>query len=337
VGNDLPAHEWLSFFEELNRAAVIDVTLEGGEVFCRPDLHELLEGVVRNRLRFTILTNGTLITEDIAGFIAGTRRCNTVQVSIDGSVADTHDAARGKGNFLRTMKGIDILRRYNIPLSVRVTINRYNVGDLAHIAKLLLEDLGLPSFSTNAASYQGLCRANSGEVQLSVQERSFAMKELLRLNTRYGGRINAAAGPLSEAVAWLEMVRFRREGKQEIPNRGRLVSCGGVFVKCGVRPDGVIVPCVQMSHIELGSINRDDFVRLWQEHPQLQRLRERRSIPLSEFVFCRGCDFIAYCAGSCPALAYTIVGDEFHPSPDACLKRFLEAGGELPYEQLLAA
>ncbi len=70
VGRDLPAEEWLRFFEELNRCAVLNVTLQGGEPFCREDLEELIEGIVRNRMRFNILSNGTLITDEIAAFLA---------------------------------------------------------------------------------------------------------------------------------------------------------------------------------------------------------------------------------------------------------------------------
>jgi radical SAM protein with 4Fe4S-binding SPASM domain len=94
-----------------------------------------------------------------------------------------------------------------------------------------------------------------------------------------------------------------------------------------VRADGVMTPCIQMSHIELGRINKDDLQEVWQENSELKRLRERHNIPLSDFEFCQGCEYLT---GNCPALAYTIIGKEDHPSPDACLKRFLEAGGRLP-------
>jgi SynChlorMet cassette radical SAM/SPASM protein ScmE len=102
-----------------------------------------------------------------------------------------------------------------------------------------------------------------------------------------------------------------------------------------VRADGVMVPCIQLSHMALGRINRDDLQDVWQRHPELKRLRERRKISLIDFEFCQGCRYINYCTGSCPALAYTNFGDENHPSPDACVKRFLEAGGRLPDENLL--
>jgi SynChlorMet cassette radical SAM/SPASM protein ScmE len=330
VGEDLPKQEWMRFFEELNRCAVMNVTLSGGEPFCRKDFKELLEGIVRNRMRFNILSNGTLITDEMAAFLASTGRCDGVQVSIDGSVPTTHDACRGEGNFLKAMQGIQSLLKNNVSVSVRVTIHKHNVRDLENVAKLLLEDIGLPSFSTNAASHMGLCRQNEEQVQLTAEDRSLAMETLLKLEKKYNGRISATAGPLAEGRDWLEMEKALREGQESIDERGYLNGCNGPMNTLAVRADGIMVPCGQMSHIELGRINRDDLQMVWQQHPELAKLRERHKIPLSNFEFCHGCEYINYCTGNCPALAYTILGKENHPSPDACLKRFLEAGGRLP-------
>ncbi len=332
VGQDLPTEQWLRFFEELNQCAVMDVILQGAEPFCREDLRQLIQGIVRNRMRFTILSNGTLITDEIASFLASTYRCDGVQISIDGSTPKIHDACRGKGNFVRAMKGIKILRRHGLPVSVRVTVHKHNLKDLEDIARLLLEEVGLPGFSTNSASFLGLCRYNAEEVQLSLEDRFLAMETLLRLLRKYNGRINAEAGPLAEAETWLEMEKARQERRQRMPGRGCLTGCGGPMSKLAVRVDGVIVPCIQMSHIELGRINRDNLHEVWENHPELKRLRERRNIPLSDFEFCKGCDYIPYCTGNCPALAYTILGEENHPSPDACLRKFLKEGGRLPDE-----
>ena len=336
VEKDLPPEEWLQFFEELHRCAVMSVTLSGGEPFCREDLGKLIEGIVNNRMRFEILSNGTLISEEMAAFLASTRRCDSVQVSIDGSIPTTHDAFRGEGNFLRARQGIEYLRKYHVPVSVRVTIHRQNLRDLEGITAFLLTEIGLPDFSTNSASYLGLCRKNAEQVQLTTQERSLAMATLLQLNRKYNGQISAQAGPLAEARDWIEMERARQEGTDCIPGRGHLTACGGPMSKIAVRADGVIIPCCQIPHMELGQINKDNLQEVWQDHPELKRLRERRTIPLDHFPFCQGCDFINYCTGNCPALAYTIWGEVNHPSPDACLKRFLEEGGKLPGGTFLA-
>ncbi|MBN1103495.1 MAG: SynChlorMet cassette radical SAM/SPASM protein ScmE [Deltaproteobacteria bacterium] len=332
VEQDLPAEEWLRFFEELNRCAVLGVTLQGGEPFCREDLRELIQGIVRNRMRYEILSNGTLITDETAAFLSSTGRCNGVQVSVDGSGPSTHDPCRGEGTFNKAIEGITTLRKNNVPVSVRVTIHRQNVRDLEAIAGFLLEDMGFSGFSTNSASFLGICRRNAEQVQLTVEERTLAMETLTRLQRKYGGRISGSAGPLAEAVSWLAMERARREGPGLVRETGYLSGCGGVMSSMAVRADGVMVPCSQMSHIPLGRINKDDLAETWQNHPELRRLRKREKIPLRDFEFCRDCEYVDYCTGNCPALAYTMTGSEVHPSPDACLKRFLEAGGRLPQE-----
>jgi SynChlorMet cassette radical SAM/SPASM protein ScmE len=331
VPQDLPTEEWLTFFEELGRLAVLKVTLEGGEPFIRSDFPEIIEGIVKNRMRFNILSNGTLITNEMAAFLAATRRCESVQVSIDGSKPEVHDACRGKGNFFKALEGLENLKRHNIPAQVRVTINRHNLEDLPAVAGFLLDELGLPGFSTNSADYMGVCRSQAEKIQLTATDRSRAMSLLYELQGKYPGRISANAGPLAEARDWEKIVKDRSEGREPESGRGHLVSCGGARSRLGVRCDGVIVPCLLMSHLELGRINQDDLGEIWQHHPELTRMRRRYLIPLSDFPFCRDCEYLPYCSGGCPAVAYTRTGQDSHPNPDSCLRRFLEEGGQLPH------
>ncbi len=329
-GLDLSAAEWIRFFGELNRGAVLNVTLQGGEPFYREDLAEIIRGIVHNRMRFNILSNGTLITGDKAAFLAETGRCDGVQISIDGSEPVTHDSFRGAGTFKRAVRGVGFLQEQGVAVSVRVTIHRQNVHHLESIARFLLDEIGLDGFSTNAAAYMGLCRHNHDLVQLSPNERTLAMETLLTLNRKYPGRISAAAGPLAEAKMWGAMVKAADRDAEAFPGCGCLSACSGPTQKMAIRADGVMVPCVQMSHLELGRINRDSLEEIWQHHPELTRLRQRNRTGLDKFEFCDGCRYLKYCTGNCPALAFLITGSDDHPSPDACLKRFLDAGGTLP-------
>jgi SynChlorMet cassette radical SAM/SPASM protein ScmE len=330
VKQDLPTEKWLDFFQELNRCGIMTVCLQGGEPFYRKDLPELIEGIVRNRMRFNMLSNGTLISDEAAAFLASTNRCDGVQISIDGSDDHAHDVFRGNGSFSKALKGIEFLRKHTVPVSVRVTLHKKNIHDLENIARLLLEDLGLPEFTTNAASYMGLCRENVKEVQLTASERTRAMEKLLVLNRKYNGRLSATAGPLAEAINWMMIEQACREGKESLPGGGYLTGCSGPMSSLAVRADGVIVPCAQLSHIELGRVGKNDLKKIWQHHPELKRLRDRHNIPLDDFEFCKDCDYISYCTGNCSALAYTITGQVNHPSPDACLRNFFKEGGKLP-------
>jgi SynChlorMet cassette radical SAM/SPASM protein ScmE len=326
---DLPAADWLRFFEELGRCAVMRVTLAGGEPFMREDLPRLLAGIVAQRMRFAILSNGSLIDDDAAAFIAETGRCDYVQVSVDGSRPETHDACRGRGAFAGALRGLVALKRHGVPVTARVTVNHHNVHDLEATARLLLEELELPSFSTNAASHLGLCRQQPADVQLSVRERQLALASLTALAERYPGRITAKAGPLYEAGRWRKMVAARARNAPRFPDGGYLRGCGCHWSKIAVRPDGTMLPCAMLPQLPLGRINEDPLDQVWRTSPILARLRQRSEIPLTDFSFCEQCEFIPYCTGNCPALAASTIGAVDHPSPDGCLRRFLEQGGQI--------
>jgi len=327
---DLPADDWLKFFDELGSLGVMSVILAGGEPFIREDLPVLLDGIVRNRMRFSFLSNGALIGDEIAAVVARTGRCEYVQVSVDGSCPEIHDSCRGKGSFDGAIRGIRTLQRHRINVAVRVTIHRNNVHDLDNIAHFLLEEMGLSGFGTNSAGYLGTCCMNADDLLLNMEERKEAMATLLRLTEKYPDRISATAGPLSEGRAWRRMEEARAQGQPAFPNRGRLTACGCPSSKISVRADGVIVPCNMLNHIKLGRINHDSLAEVWQNSPALNQLRNRHTIPLTDFKFCAGCSYIPYCTGSCPGLAFTLTGKVDHPSPDSCLRRFLEEGGTIP-------
>ena len=248
-------------------------------------------------------------------------------MSVDGSCAEIHDSCRGKGSFNGAIRGIRTLQRHRINVAVRVTIHRNNVNDLENTAHLLLEELGLANFSTNSAGYLGTCRLNADDVLLNIQERKLAMATLLRLAEKYPDRISANAGPLADGYAWRRMEKARAQGAQAFPNGGRLTGCGCTSNKIAVRADGTIVPCIMLAHMELGRINEDPLLDVWQHSLALNQLRRRYTIPLTESEFCAGCSYIPYCTGNCPGLAYTLTDSIDRPSPDACLRRFLEEGG----------
>lgn len=326
--SELRADQWDAFLEECGDASVMSVTIGGGEPFIREDLPDIIASVVKNRMRFSILSNGGLITPDIASYIRSTGRCDYVQISVDGSTPAVHDRLRGRGSFDGAIRGIRTLQQAGVPVTSRVTIHRYNLTDLDNIARLLLDDLGIASISTNSVGHLGRAREFESEVQLSPAEMCDAMERILILAQQYEGRITAQAGPLSLAQAYQEMEDARQEGR-EILGRGYLTGCGCMWQKISVRPDGMYVPCGMLSHITIGDIATDSLLDIWQNHPDLQELRRRYQIPLSQFPECAACEYRMTCTGNCPAGAYTRTGEINVPSPEGCLKKFLSGGGRI--------
>jgi SynChlorMet cassette radical SAM/SPASM protein ScmE len=325
---DLPVEQWLSFFAELGQLAVRAVCLSGGEVFVRSDLMDLIDGVIANRMRYSLLTNGTLITEKtVALFEKGSRtdRLNSIQVSIDGSCPEIHDRSRGRGSFDRAIAGLRLLQEAGFPVTSRVTINRYNVDDLENIAGLLLDEIGLQGFGTNDAMPMGAGCSNQEAITLRPEQQLKAMKTLSQLAEKYNGRITAMAGPLAKWQSYKEMEHAKATGEKSTRwQMGYLTACGCTFNKLAVHHDGVITPCNLLPELELGRINIDSLKEIWRSHPTLKALKERRQIPMSEVPGCEECEWAPYCNGSCPGLAYEMTGDFNRANPHDCYRRFLE-------------
>lgn len=328
---DQPAEEWFTFFDELGRLAVRGLTLSGGEIFVRRDLFDLIDRLIENRMRYSILTNGTLVDEQtIARLLEKRRRVrlDSIQVSIDGSRAEIHDKSRGEGSFDRAVRGLRLLKEAGFPVTVRVTVNRYNVRDLENVARLLLVDIGLGAFGTNDAVPMGAGCDNQAGIALLPEQQVEAMKILSRLAEEYGGRITAAAGPLAKWRMYGEMERARATGEKPSGwKMGYLTACGCIFNKLSVHHDGVITPCNMLPTLEIGRVNRDSIRTIWMTDPTLKALKERRSIPMNRVPGCEDCEWASFCNGSCPGLAQTMTGDFNRANPHDCYRRFLEATG----------
>jgi len=326
--NDLPAEEWLLFFGELKSLGVRTLTLSGGEVFVRRDFWELVDAIIEARMRFSILTNGTLVDETILEEFAARnrrRRLSSIQVSIDGSCAEVHDKSRGKGCFDRAIRAMRLLKEERYPLTSRVTVNRHNVDDLANVAKLLLEDIGLGSISTNSAMPMGAGCSNQADIALLPRQQLQAMRTLQELAKKYDRRITAGAGPLVKIESYRDMERARLFGRKATGwKMGCLSACGGAFLKLSVNHDGVITPCNMLPCSELGRINRDSISTIWRSHPTQQALRDRMTLSTSEASGCGDCEWAPHCNGSCPGLANELTGSFNSGNPHDCYRNFLK-------------
>ena len=320
--SDLSTRQWLDFFAVLGEAGVMTVCLTGGEALSRPDFFELVDGVIANHMRYNILSNGTLITEKmLAEFEVGKRRqrLDSIQISIDGSSAEVHDQSR-PNSFSRAIRGLKLLKAANFPLTVRVTINRFNYQDLENTARLLLEEVGLSGFSTNEAYPCGATNRYEEEIMLSVPQRREVMDTLTKLNVKYSDRISATAGPLALAREECAIHEAQTKGVTEFPGRGKLTACGGVFEKLAILHDGAIVPCHVISDLRLGNILTDNLIEIWQKHPLMKAMRERREISLDEIEPCKDCGYKGYCTAGCPGGALFLNGDFNQRNPMDCYR-----------------
>ena len=335
---DLKTEQWLAFFGTLRELSVMDVSLTGGEALLRPDIFELIDGVIANHMRYNILSNGTLIDDKVIEELSrGKRkqRLDYIQVSIDGSRAEVHNLSR-PDSFDGAIRGLKLLRQHHFPTAVRVTINKHNLHDLENIAALLLDEIGMNSFGTNDAMPIGSGCRSDREVSLNQREKLEAMRIVKGLKERYGNRITANAGPLAKLDMYDEMERARRGEKVDTSwKMGYLSACGCIFQKIDILHDGTIVPCCMLPGLNLGNILTDSLLEVWQTHPILDAMRNRRSIPMNQVKGCEHCEWNAYCNGSCPGMAHQLTGDFNRANPEDCFRAFLQANQVNEYQKCI--
>ena len=110
------------------------INLTGGEPLLHPDFFEFAHEIKKRNFKLGILTNGTLIDEEMASKIKSLNPV-FVQVSLDG-IESTHDKIRGLGSFQKALLGIDNLKKHNVKVLVSFTAQKGNYKDLKELATI---------------------------------------------------------------------------------------------------------------------------------------------------------------------------------------------------------
>uniref|UniRef100_A0A831UEH1 Radical SAM protein n=1 Tax=Geobacter metallireducens TaxID=28232 RepID=A0A831UEH1_GEOME len=116
------------------------VRLTGGEPLCHPAWLRLLQfGRSLGLETVTIQTNGTLFTPETVNALGALNFPHlTLQISLDGATAATHNLVRGAGAYEKSLKGIDLLARSGLAprISLCFTEMRHNLFDIPRLLRL---------------------------------------------------------------------------------------------------------------------------------------------------------------------------------------------------------
>lgn len=128
-----------------NDYSTLSLMLVGGEPLMRFDtIKEIVSYCSSNKgdinVRYIIPTNGTLITPDVAKYIAENHI--SVGISIDG-IGKYNDKNRirvdGSGSYEMALKGIDNLIEQGIKPSIMITVTQQNLEGLPELTKLMIQ------------------------------------------------------------------------------------------------------------------------------------------------------------------------------------------------------
>ncbi len=114
------------------------INFTGGEPTLIKNLAEFISYSRQKSILPGLLTNGLLINRALAeSFVKN--GLVTVNISIDGASAETHDAFRGvKGSFTKALSAIEIFKKLGVFTEVTTVINEFNYSELKKIVDILV-------------------------------------------------------------------------------------------------------------------------------------------------------------------------------------------------------
>lgn len=165
---ELSSRRLFQVAEQLIQAKVFTVCVSGGEPATRPEYPELLEYLATSGIQVGTVTSGWRMDEALARKVA--RFAGTVQVSLDGSRAEIHDAVRrGKHSFEDATRAIRLFVELGVPVNVSFAITRTNADDFPATFRLCRE-LGVKSLRTQKLAMAGRAK---GATDICTDEKTY--------------------------------------------------------------------------------------------------------------------------------------------------------------------
>ena len=230
--------------KELSRVGAFLCCLVGGEPTMRKDLCDIVRIFNKNMVLPTMITNGYLLTKDLAADLkkAGVF---SVGVSFNGGSPESHDAFAQKDNaHQKALEAIEILEELDIRRSICV----------------------VPTHESLA----------NGDYENLIQ---FAAKKGLRVNVNYPALAGEFSGDYSELLSEEELAQAR--SYFDLPNvtsdftvLADKYECPAGRKKIYITPDGGVTPCTFI-HISFGNILEEPIEtimeRIWSTEEFMSR------------------------------------------------------------------
>lgn len=271
---------------------VFYVNVGGGEPMSRPDFFELMDYCLARGIGVKFSTNGTLIDEAAADWIAS-RDYLDLQISLDGATAETNDPIRGHGAYLRARRAMERLAARSVGFKINSVVTRQNASQLDALYAL-------------ARGYGAELRLT----RLRPSGRGTAVWQAMRPTHAQNRQLYDWLLAHPDVMTGDSFFHLSAYGK---PVDG-LNLCGAGRIVCCVDPLGDVYACpfVLAPEFAAGNVREPGgFSRLWRHSPLFKHLRSWQ-VGGS----CQSCNAYNLCHGGCMAAKFFTGRALDDPDPD---------------------
>ena len=278
-----------STLEELKSLGTMNITITGGEPFTHPLIEKFLDITQKLGFIISIQSNLLLLNDSIISALKKNVISN-IYVSLYSTKECEHDAiTQSPGSMQKTIENIKILLENNIPVSLNcpiMKINKNAMKGMRNFAKSLGIDV---QFALKIIPSQD---KEKNIESLNVFDKDFILSAISN------PEIQLYKKELNNIRSSKPQNRYCQTGFRSITfdAQGNMLICNAYRKNCGSLKDVTVE-------------------RLWNDSPQLNDWRRKKSIVREK---CHKCPAYAYCE-PCPAHSFTQSGDESNIDELTCL------------------
>lgn len=293
---ELRTDEVLNILDQIAEAGCLWFLITGGEPLLRKDWKEVFLHAKRKGFIATLFTNGTLITPEIAEFLADWRPY-AIEITLYGATRATYESITGvPGSFERCLRGIDLLLEHGAPVALKtmaMTLNHHEVFDIkAYAEKLGTKFRFDPVLNPRLDGSRQPCRYR------------LTPEEAVALDLADENRV----------TEWREFCT-RLPAPSHTDN---LYICSAGLSTFHVDPYGRMSPCEMARHNSC-DLRKASFRKIWDEDfPGFLSVKVKENYP------CNRCDLITLC-NQCPGWGWLENRDPEKPVDHLCRIAHLRA------------
>jgi radical SAM protein with 4Fe4S-binding SPASM domain len=306
---EMTTQEHFKMLDEMAEMGCFWLLYTGGEIFARKDFLEIYTYAKQKGFLITLFTNGILINEAIADYLAEWPPF-AIEITLYGRTKETYEAlTQIPGSYERCLKGIKLLRERGLPLKLKTVATSINKHEITAMRQFAEEELGVEFKMDGQINPRIDCSQSPLAVRLSPEE--------------------VVALDMSAPQGVAEYRRLARHDAENPPNLGHddsIYFCGGGMNSFAINAYGEMGICV-ISQQETFDVRQSGLKPAWEN--SLHDLRTTRRTRATKCVQCR----IQSLCAMCPANGELENGDRESPVDFLCHVAHLRAaavGAEVP-------
>ncbi len=298
---EMTTEEHFRMLDELVEMGCFWLCYTGGEIFARKDFLEIYTYAKKKGFLITLFTNGTLINEKIADYLAEWPPF-AIEITLYGRTKETYEElTQIPGSYERCLRGIKLLRERGLPLKLKTVATSINKHEVMAMKQFAEEELGVEFKFDGQINPRIDCSQSPLAVRLTPEE-------VVALD------MHAPKG-VSE---YLRLAKRDLANPPNLAQSDHVYFCGGGMNSFAVNAYGEMGICV-ISQQETFRVQEAGLKRVWEE--SLLQLRTRKRTRVTKCIECR----IQSLCGMCPANGEMEDGDKESPVEFLCHVAHLRA------------